>query len=442
MNIHTSEIKLIVYSFVGLIVFGTFLLMLPFSHTGELRFIDALFTSTSAVCVTGLIVKDTPVDFTPIGQLILMLLIQIGGLGYMTAVTFLAVIRRQKIGHRDRLILQESLNYPGMNGLVRFLKIVFGSIFIIEVIGMVILTLRFWVDMPLGKAVWYGIFHAVSAFNNAGFSLFSDNMMRYQGDFIINLTIPLLIILGGVGYLVLTELYHYSKKEIVRISTHTKIVLSMTIILIIAGMALLLSLEWNHALKGLSWGDKLLAAWFASVNYRTAGFNSIDLSTLSDANLFFSTFFMMVGGAPGGTAGGIKITAVALALLGVWFTLRGDIHAHIFKRSISQYQINKAYAIIFIASVYVVASTVFLSEIERLPFLRTLFEACSAFGTVGLSTGNGGSLSYSALFSDFGKFNIIILMFMGRIGVFAFTLIIVGKAVHSRIKYAEGKVVL
>ena len=415
---------------------------MPFAHYGEIRFIDALFTSTSAVCVTGLIVKDTPVDFTPIGQVIIMLLIQIGGLGYMTAVTFLAVMRRQKLGHRDRLILQESLNYPGMDGLVRFLKIVFGSIFIIEVIGMIVLTLRFWVDMPIEKAAWFGIFHAVSAFNNAGFSLFSDNMMGYSKDVVINLTIPILIILGGVGYLVLTELYHYRKKEILRLSTHTKIVLIMTVILIVMGMGLLLSLEWNNAFKMLSWNEKLLAAWFASVNYRTAGFNTIDLSTLSDANLFFSTFFMMIGGAPGGTAGGIKITAVALALIGVWYTLRGDTHAHIFRRSISQYQINKAYAIIFIASIYVVFSTVLLSEVERLPFLRTLFEACSAFGTVGLSTGNGGVLSYSALFSDWGKANIILLMFMGRIGVFAFTLVIVGKAVQSRIKYAEGKVVL
>jgi trk system potassium uptake protein len=415
---------------------------MPFAHHGELRFIDALFTSTSAVCVTGLIVKDTPIDFTPIGQVIIMLLIQIGGLGYMTAVTFLAVMRRHKIGHRDRLILQESLNYPGMDGLVRFLKIVFGSIFIIEVIGMIVLTLRFWVDMPIEKAAWYGVFHAISAFNNAGFSLFSDNMMGYRADWVINLTIPILIILGGVGYLVLTELYHYRKKEILRLSTHTKIVLIMTIILIVLGMGLLLSLEWNNALKALTWDEKLLAAWFASVNYRTAGFNTIDLSTLSDANLFFSTFFMMIGGAPGGTAGGIKITAVALALIGVWYTLRGDTHAHIFRRSLSQYQINKAYAIIFIASIYVVFSTVLLSEVERLPFLRTLFEACSAFGTVGLSTGNGGVLSYSALFSDWGKANIILLMFMGRIGVFAFTLVIVGKAVQSRIKYAEAKVVL
>lgn len=415
---------------------------MPFAHHGELRFIDALFTATSAVCVTGLIVKDTPVDFSAAGQLVIMVLIQIGGLGYMTAVTFLAVMRRQKIGHRDRLILQESLNYPGLDGLVRFLKIVFGSIFIIEAIGMIVLTLRFWIDMPLEKAAWFGIFHAISAFNNAGFSLFSDNMMGYQADWIINLTIPMLIILGGLGYLVLTELYHYRKREILRLSTHTKIVLIVSAALIVLGMILLLSLEWNNAFKSLAFEEKLLAAWFASVNYRTAGFNTIDLSTLSDANLFFSTFFMMIGGAPGGTAGGIKITAFALALIGVWYTLRGSTHAHIFRRSISPYQINKAYAIIFIASIYVIASSILLSEIERLPFLRTLFETCSAFGTVGLSTGNGGVLSYSALFSDWGKANIILLMFMGRIGVFAFTVVIVGKAVESRIKYAEAKVVL
>ena len=405
---------------------------------------DALFTSTSAVCVTGLIVKDTPVDFTSFGHIVILLLIQIGGLGYMTAVTFMAVMRRQKVGHRDRLILQESLNYPGMDGLVRFLKIVFSTIFIIEVIGMVILTLRFWVDMPLDRAAWFGIFHAVSAFNNAGFSLFSDNMMGYRSDFVINITIPVLIILGGLGYLVLLELYHYHRGRVLRLSTHTKLVLTMTVLLIVLGMAILLSMEWNNpkSFGSMTTYQKILAAWFTSVNYRTAGFNTIDFSTLTDSNLFFGTFFMMTGGSPGGTAGGIKTTAVALALIGVWYTLRGDTRAHIFRRSLSPYQINKAYAIIFVASIYVVVSTIILSEVERLPFLRILFETTSAFGTVGVSTGNGGVLSYSALFSDWGKLNIIILMLMGRVGVFAFTMVIVGKAVESRIKYAEGKVII
>jgi trk system potassium uptake protein TrkH len=418
--------------------------MLPLAHNGHLRFIDAVFTATSAVCVTGLIVKDTPVDFTLFGQAIILTLIQLGGLGYMTAVTFMAVMRKQKIGHRDRLILKESLNYPGMDGLVRFLKIVFASIIIIEAVGMVILTLRFWADMPFGKALWFGAFHAISAFNNAGFSLFRDNMMGYRGDLVINLAIPFLVILGGLGYMVLLEIYNFQKNRIVRISTHTKIALWMSGILILLGMFLLLSLEWNNpkSFGSLSTYEKILAAWFASVNYRTAGFNTIDFSTLTDSNLFFATFFMMTGGSPGGTAGGIKTTAVALALIGVWYTLRGESSAHIFRRSLSSYQINKAYAVIFVASIYVVVSTIILSEVEHLPFLRILFETTSAFGTVGVSTGNGGVLSYSALFSDWGKINIIVLMLMGRVGVFAFTIIIVGKAAESRIKYAEGKVII
>ncbi len=438
----THEIKLIVFSFIGLILVGTVLLLMPFAHHGNLSFINAIFTSTSAVCVTGLIVKNTAINFTFFGQLIILILIQIGGVGYMTAVTFLAVMRRHKISYRDRLILKESLNYPGMDGLVRFMKIVFTSIFLIEAIGAVILTLKFWTNMPLDKAVWFGVFHSISAFNNAGFSLFSNNLMSYQHSLVINITIPVLIILGGLGYFVLIELYSFRKQRIPRLSTHTKIVLISTVILILLGMILLLSLDYNTVFKSLSWPYKILAAWFTSVNFRTAGFNTVNLAHMSNANLFFSTIFMMIGGAPGGTAGGIKITTVALAFIGVWYTLKGDTNAHIFRRSIPQYQINKAYAIIFIASIYIFCSTVFLSEFEHMPFLRILFESCSAFGTVGLSTGNGGVLSYSALFNTFGKINIIFLMFIGRIGVFAFTAILVGKTVQSRIKYADGKVLI
>ncbi len=431
-------------SFVILIGVGAFLLMLPFAHNGELSLIDAIFTSTSAVCVTGLIVKDTPVDFTSFGHVIILSLIQIGGIGYMTAVTFMALMRRKKLTYRDRLILKESLNYPGMSGIFRFLKIVFASIIIIEMVGAIILSLRFWADMPFGNALWFGLFHSVSAFNNAGFSLFSDNMMGFRGDFVINFTIPVLIILGGLGYLVLLELYNYRKKSLLRLSTHTKLVLWTSGILIAGGMAIILTLEWNNpkSFGSMDTWEKILAAWFASVNYRTAGFNSMDFSTFNDSDLFFGTIFMIIGGSPGGTAGGIKTTVLALAIIGVWYTLRGQTNPHIFRRSLMPYQINKAYAIIFVASFYVLISTVILNESEKLHFVRTLFETCSAFGTVGLSTGNGGVLSYSALFSDLGKLNIILLMLMGRIGVFAFTVVIVGKAVQSRIKYAEGKVVL
>ena len=420
------------------------LLMLPFAHNGDLRFVDAIFTATSAVCVTGLIVKDTALDFTGFGHVIILSLIQIGGIGYMTAVTFMAIMRGKRLTYRDRLILKESLNYPGMSGIFRFLKIVFASIIFIELTGTVILALRFWMDMPFMDALWYGLFHSVSAFNNAGFSLFSTNLMDYRGDFIINFTIPWLIIIGGLGYLVLLELYNYRKQSLTRLSTHTKIVLWTTGFMIFAGMAIILSLEWNNqnSLGSMSTYEKILSAWFASVNYRTAGFNTIDFSTFNDSDLFFGTVFMMIGGSPGGTAGGIKTTVFALAIIGVWYTLRGQNNPHIFRRSLNPYQINKAYATIFVASFYVLISTVILNESEHLNFIRTLFETCSAFGTVGVSTGNGGVLSYSALFGDLGKVNIILLMLMGRIGVFAFTIVIVGKAVQSRIKYAEGKVII
>ncbi|MDO9305857.1 MAG: TrkH family potassium uptake protein [Sulfuricurvum sp.] len=436
--------KIIFMSFVILIGVGAFMLMLPFAHNGQLSLVDALFTATSAVCVTGLIVKDTPVDFTSFGHVIILSLIQIGGIGYMTAVTFMALMRRKKLTYRDRLILKESLNYPGMSGIFRFLKIVFASIIIIEVVGAIILSIRFWADMPFGKALWFGFFHSVSAFNNAGFSLFSDNMMGFRGDLVINITIPLLIIIGGLGYLVLLELYNYRKKSLTRLSTHTKLVLWTSGILILGGMAIILSLEWNNpkSFGSMDTWEKILSAWFASVNYRTAGFNSMDFSTFNDSDLFFGTIFMIVGGSPGGTAGGIKTTVLALSIIGVWYTLRGQNNPHIFRRSLMPYQINKAYAIIFIASFYVLISTVILNESEKLHFVRTLFETCSAFGTVGLSTGNGGVLSYSALFSDLGKVNIIFLMLMGRIGVFAFTVVIVGKAMQTRIKYAEGKVII
>ncbi len=442
MIIRLREIKLIFLSFLGLIGVGALLLLMPFAHHGSLSWINALFTSTSAVCVTGLIVKDTVLKFTFAGQLIILVLIQIGGLGYMTAVTFLAIILNKKLDHKDRLILKESLNYSTMNGLVRFLKIVFLFTIAIETIGAAILSVRFSFDMSSTKAMWFGIFHSISAFNNAGFSLFNNNFMNYRHDLVINLVIPALIILGGIGYIVLVELYYYKKYKILHLSVNTKIVLIVTVFLLIFGVILLLSMEWNGAFKSMSWGDKILSAWFTSVNYRTAGFNTIDMSSLSNISLFFSTFFMMTGGAPGGTAGGMKVTVVALAFIGVWYTIRGDSNPHIFNRRISWYQINKAYAIILISSLYVVVSTVLLSEIEHLPFIPTLFEACSAFGTVGLSVGNGGVLSFSALFDDWGKLNIILLMFMGRVGVFAFTVAIIGKAQKSRIRYSEAKVVI
>jgi trk system potassium uptake protein TrkH len=268
--------------------------------------------------------------------------------------------------------------------------------------------------------------------------------MRYKTDISINFVITSLIIIGGLGYFVLLELYYRKKQKLFRISTHTKIVGIVTVFLILSCMFMLLSFEWNNpkTLGGLSLIDKITASYFTSVNYRTAGFNTIDLGGLTDANIFFGTIFMIIGGAPGSTAGGIKVTVFAIIVISTWHTLKGSSYPHVFNRSISQETVNQSVAILMVASFYVIISSVFISEWERLSFLKTLFEVCSAFGTVGVSTGNGGVLSYSALFSDFGKMNIILLMIIGRVGVLAFTIAIIGEAMESRIKYAEGKIII
>lgn len=436
------DIKIITLSFLALIVIGAVLLLLPIAHHGSLRVIDAFFTATSAVCVTGLNVKNTAIDFTLFGQIVILILIQIGGLGYMSATTFLFIMLGKRITYRDRLALKTSMSYDGMKGIIHFLKIVFLTTVSLEILGAAILTARFCIDMPFTRALWFGIFHSISAFNNAGFSLFTDGMIRYQGDVIINIVLPVLIICGGLGYLVIIELFHMYRHQVTRLSTHTKIVLWSSLILTLSAIFLLLSLEWDRALGNLSWYDKIMAAWFTAVNYRTAGFNTIELGSLSDANLFFGAFFMMIGGAPGGTAGGLKVTVIALALIGMWDTFRGRSHSTIFHRSIDPYQISKAHAIIMVGFTYVLLSTVILVEFERLPFLPTFFEVCSAFGTVGASIGNGGVLSHSALLSDIGKSNMIVLMFIGRIGVFAFTMIMIGNKKQSRIRYAEGRIIV
>ncbi|MEF3192388.1 MAG: potassium transporter [Campylobacterales bacterium] len=371
-------------------------------------------------------------------------MIQLGGIGYMGFATMAALLVKRRITHRDRVILKESINYPGVTGIVRFIKQAIGLVLVVEVIAALFLAMRFALMMPWDQALWFGFFHAVSAFNNAGFSLFENNMMGFATDLTINVVIGLLIVVGGIGYVVLLELYYSQQRQLTRLSTHTKVVLLTSMILILAGMLLILSLEGVNpkTLGPFAWYDKIMISWFMSVNFRTAGFNTIDISGLTDSNLFFSTILMMVGGAPGGTAGGIKVTTLAIIIIGVWFTLRGQRYPHIFRRSISQETISKANAILMVASFYVLVSTVLITEVERLPFLRILFEVVSAFGTVGLSTGNGGVLSYCSIFSDISKLNIIILMIIGRVGVLIFTLSLLGRSIESRIHYAEGKVQL
>lgn len=402
------------------ILVGTILLLLPWStpDSTSLSVIDALFTATSAVCVTGLIVVDSAKDFTGFGQIVVLALIQIGGLGYATLATMLLLAIGRQIGLKDRMMVAEAISALDMAGLVKFVKAIFFTTFIIEVIGTACLTFRFMEDFPLSEALYHGIFQAVSAFNNAGFSSFSTNLIPYQLDVTVNMIIALLIILGGIGFIVLINLYQYFRQEGLRIHTHTKLVLGTTGILIVGGTLSLLFLEWNNVrtLGTLPVPDKILVAFFHAISARTAGFNTIELHFLSNASLYLIVIFMFIGGSPGGTAGGIKTTTFGVICLFVWNTLRHREDVEIFWRRMPVVIIHKALALAILSMVLLTFFTHFLAIMEEQPFLSLMFEVASALGTTGYSVGNGQTVSLSASLTSVGKLVIIFCMFIGRFG--------------------------
>ena len=436
-------VKSIFMGYVFIILLGAVMLSLPISHIGELRFIDALFTSTSATCVTGLIVTSTSENFTFIGELIILLLIQIGGIGYMSLVIIFFLFVKDHLSFDEKRATKLSLDLPDLH-VGAFSKKILSVVLIVESAGALILTYKFSQNFEFDDALWYGIFHSVSAFNNAGFSLFTDNMIGYKSDTLVLGVISFLIILGGLGYFVVIEL-HENRKFSKRITIHTRIVVIGTIFLILFGMILFLSIEWNNpkTLGEMSVYDKLLNSLFLSVNFRTAGFNSIDLSGLRDSSLFYSTLLMMTGAGQGGTAGGMKITTIAVLIIMVYFVLKQtNQEPHIFKRTIEREVINKATTIIMLSSGFVLFITLVLLETQEQPFIRILFEVVSAFCTVGVSVGDGGILSLSVLFDDFGKMAIIASMVAGRLGVFAFGLLLVGNAKKVHFKYPVGRIIV
>ena len=440
-----KTLKIIFFSYLVVVVVGALVLMLPFAHIGKLTPIDALFTSTSATCVTGLIVKITPEDFTLFGQSVLIILMQVGGIGYMSIVTLFFLVMKKNLNIHEKNMAKDSLNYSSNLDIQNFLKKVFIFTLLIELLGITILTIRFSITMPFFKALWHAIFHTVAAFNNAGFSSFRDNLVSYDHDFTVLMTVGILVILGGLGYLVLVELHYKFLRQRFMLSAHTKITLLGTFILIVSGMILFLALEWDR--RGLfaetSWYYKLLNSFFLSINFRTSGFNSLDLSHLSDASLFCSSIYMMVGGGAGSTAGGIKITTIAVLIIATIHTMKiSNIPPHAFKRTISSEVINRSSAIIFVASFITITATIILVETQHTPFMKTLFEVVSAFCTVGVSVGNGDVLSFSDRFNTFGKSIIIILMLIGRMGIFAFGFLLMGKEKTKHIQYPEGRILL
>lgn len=436
-------VKSIFLGYVIIITLGACLLSLPISHVNELTFIDALFTSASATCVTGLIVTSTSENFTFIGELIIVILIQCGGIGYMTLVIIFYLFIKNKLTIDEKRAMKQSLDLPDLH-VGTFVKKILTVVLIIELIGAIILFFEFYQDYELKNALWFSIFHSISAFNNAGFSLFTDSIMGYQNNIIVLFTIGFLVIFGGLGYFVLIEIYE-NRKTSKRFSIHTRIMIYGTLILIISGMILFLSIEWTNpnTFGNLSFYEKIINSFFLSINFRTSGFNSIDIGSLKDSSLFFSTLYMMIGAGQGSTAGGMKITTVAILIITVIYILKeSNQQPNIFKRTIDQKLINKALAIIMCSSFFVLIAVLILIETQNLPFLKILFEVVSAFGTVGVSTGNGGILSFSEQFDTLGKIIIIILMIAGRLGVFAFGLILVGKAKIKHFKYPKGRIII
>jgi len=417
---------------------GTVLLNLPAaSSTGKsVGFINALFTATSATCVTGLIVLDTGKDFSSFGQLIILILLQSGGLGIMTMSTMFAFLIGKKISLRQRLIMQESLNQFSIGGLVRLAKYILIFTAVIEVVGATILFFCWQkIYSPL-QALYLAIFHSISAFCNAGFSLFSDSIMRYKGNLIINLTFITLIILGGIGFLVLLELFQYRRNG--ALSLHAKLALKISFILILIGFIIIFLIESNNPLTlgNLNFPEKIYGSIFQTVTARTAGFNTIHIGSMQNATLFLIIILMFIGASPGSTGGGIKTTTFGLLVLYTWSSLTGKEEIRLFKRRVSPDIIPKAFTVISLSLALVITMTILLSYVEGEDFIKILFEVVSAFGTVGLSTGITPSLSIT------GKIIIIITMFTGRIGPLGLVLSLIQKREPEIIKYPEERILV
>ncbi|WP_419874416.1 TrkH family potassium uptake protein [Candidatus Pristimantibacillus sp. PTI5] len=435
-----SPPRILVSGFALIIVLGALLLSMPFaSASGErLPFLDALFTATSATCVTGLVVVDTGTYFSVAGQVILMCLFQLGGLGFMTMATLVALVLRKKISLRERLLLQEAMNQSSMEGIVRLIRRVIGYSLVIELIGFILFSFRFAFDMPIGKALFFGAFHAVSLFNNAGFDIFGGyrSLTLYVEDPIVNITAMLLIITGGLGFVVMSDLMEFRKNQ--KLSLHSKVVLSMTGTLIAVGTIVIFVFEFSNTktLASLDWSGKIWSSFFQSVTPRTAGANTLDYTALRQATVFFTIILMFIGASPGSTGGGIKTTTFTTLVGAVIAMIRGREDIVFFRYRLGKDRIFKALTITLISLGLVIIVTMVLSMTEDQAFLKLLFEATSAFGTVGLSVGVTPELS------NVGKIVIAFTMFAGRLGPLTLAYALGPRTEKELYRHPEGKITI
>lgn len=433
--------KVLVAGFAVIILVGTALLMLPIAtNDGKgLPFLDALFTATSATCVTGLVVVDTGTTFTLFGQLVILALIQVGGLGFMTFATLFAFLLGKRISLKERLLLQEAMNNLTIEGIVRLVKRVLIFTVVIELIGGLLLAVRFSFDMPLLKAFYFGMFHAVSNFNNAGFDLMGNfrSLTGYVEDPVVTLVICALITLGGIGFIVMNEVYEYRQTR--RFSLHTKVAVATSGILLASSILLIFLLEFHNpnTLEPLSPLGKFLATLYQAVTPRTAGSNTLNISDLTQPTLFLIIFLMFVGASPGSTGGGIKTTTFAILLGAVWSQIRGKEDVVFFKKRIMYDTIYKSLTVTISGLFIVIFVTMLLTITEQgKDFLMILFEATSAFGTVGLSMGLTPELS------PFGKVIIMFTMFAGRVGPLTIAYAVTLHRKPDPFRYPKGKIMI
>ena len=436
--------QLIVLVFLGIILFGAGLLCLPAAaRSGRpTPFLTSLFTATSATCVTGLIRVDTGTHWTMFGQVVILLLIQVGGLGFMTIACLFFFALRRRIGLRQRMVLAQALGSDTYSGIVSLVRNILRGTAAVEGVGALILFFRFLPEFGFGRALWYGVFHSVSAFCNAGFDVLADvdaggSLCRYVTDPVVNFTIMALIVIGGLGFAVWGDIRHHRRFS--RLSVYSRLVVIITTVLIFGGAGVFAALEWNNpnTIGELTAPQKLMAALFQSVTLRTAGFATFDQNALSDVSKAASDLLMLVGGSSGSTAGGVKTATVGVILLSAWSTARGRTSVHVMKRRIPRQAVENASALFILVLLLSGLGAAFLSIADHVSLENALYETISALCTVGLTTGITSSLGTAS------QIILIVLMFFGRLGIMTISVgFMAANRAEERVSYAETKIMI
>ena len=436
--------QMIVLTFLAIILLGGLLLSLPISsRSGQwTSYLSSVFTATSATCVTGLTLFDTYTYWTGFGQAVILILIQVGGLGFMTIASLFFLLANRRIGLRQRVLMAQSLGIDQLSGIVKLVHHVLVRTAIVEGVGALILTIRFSLLVPFDRALWWGVFHSVSAFCNAGFDVVGavdvgGSLIPFVGDWVVNFTIIALITVGGLGFFVWEDVL--SKRSFRKTTVYTKMVLIISAILALGGGAVIALLEWNNpaTLGNLPAAEKCLAALFQSVTSRTAGFYSIPQGTLRDATKTITDVLMFIGGSSGSTAGGVKTATMGVLVLAVIAAARGRSRVTVFRRTISAQQVSDAVAVTSMVFGLALSASLVLSATNGLPMIDCLFETISAIATVGLSTG------ITPLLNEISQILLIILMYFGRVGVMTVSLgFLFSNAAEERYKYADTKVMI